>query len=100
MPDEKAGREPHDETVIREYVEWDYPALKGNVRELSVGLGGNGIYRVAIMDRENVLHTLKIEPRHVDGYLATKDRVERLAAESPLPLEPVGRDRSHDQEPR
>ena len=86
----------HSPEEIEAYIYRNYPELSKN-REVSIGLV-SGNYRIAVVDKFHVLHTLKIEPKEIDrdrlAQAAAKGAAERLKQFDPEPdnlaLKPPG----------
>ncbi len=66
----------HGRDEIKDFVDRNYPGLRGP-KDIAIGIVGDK-YRVVVIDRAEVMHTLKIAPAELDRDLAIKNRVERM----------------------
>jgi hypothetical protein len=56
----------HSPGEIEKFISRNYPDLAGNIKDVSIGILG-GAYRVAVVDTQRVIHTLKITPKAIDA---------------------------------
>jgi hypothetical protein len=72
----------HSPDEITGFVHRNYPELS-NERQIAIGILGR-FYRVSVIDRFHVNHTLKIDPKDVTAYLAQ----QKLSAKTPRVRKP------------